>query len=74
MGSAVTALNHYTKTIVEFKHKRRSIEKSLRVQHKLLPLDLPERMWDAYPTPGRGPGHKHASGEAVAVWQGEVYC
>ncbi len=39
MGSAVTALNHYTKTIIEFKFKRRTIEK------KILELDVPEDLW-----------------------------
>uniref|UniRef100_A0A3Q2YQ67 Germ cell-specific gene 1-like protein n=1 Tax=Hippocampus comes TaxID=109280 RepID=A0A3Q2YQ67_HIPCM len=45
MGSAVTALNRYTKTIIEFKFKRRNIEKSLLVKQKLLELDLPDHMW-----------------------------
>ncbi|KAK0154524.1 Germ cell-specific gene 1-like protein [Merluccius polli] len=80
MGSAVTALNRYTKTIVEFKYKRRSIEKSLRIKQKLLELDLQDHMWDVYLTPARaaaahaGPepalpinGHKPASGEGVAA-------
>uniref|UniRef100_A0A672YAG6 Germ cell-specific gene 1-like protein n=1 Tax=Sphaeramia orbicularis TaxID=375764 RepID=A0A672YAG6_9TELE len=48
MGSAVTALNRYTKTIIEFKYKRRNIEKSLMIKQKM--LDLPEPMWDMYLT------------------------
>ncbi|KAF0033244.1 hypothetical protein F2P81_015534 [Scophthalmus maximus] len=50
MGSAVTALNRYTKTIVEFKYKRRNIEKSLLIKQKMMELDLPEQMWDMYLT------------------------
>ncbi len=45
MGSAVTALNHYTKTIIEFKFKRRTIEKKLRIEQKILELDVPEDLW-----------------------------
>ncbi|CAL8271233.1 unnamed protein product [Lota lota] len=77
MGSAVTALNRYTKTIVEFKYKRRSIEKSLHIKQKLLELDLLDNMWDVYLTTGPGHsrveptppinGHKPASGEGIAV-------
>lgn len=50
MGSAVTALNRYTKTIIEFKYKRRNIEKSLMIKQKMMELDLPEQMWDMYLT------------------------
>ena len=50
MGSAVTALNRYTKTIVEFKYKRRNIEKSMLIKQKMMELDLPEQMWDMYLT------------------------
>ena len=78
MGSAVTALNRYTKTIVEFKYKRRNIEKSLHIKQKLLDLELPDNMWDVYLTPGppgqpgaeAAPpvnGHKPASGKGVAA-------
>ncbi|KTG24948.1 hypothetical protein cypCar_00027888 [Cyprinus carpio] len=45
MGSAVTVLNHYTKTITEFKFKRRTIEKKLRIKQKILELDMPEDLW-----------------------------
>lgn len=53
MASAVTALNRYTKTIMEFKYKRRNIAKSLLIKQKLqdLGLDLPQHMWDAYMSP-----------------------
>ncbi|XP_028841379.1 germ cell-specific gene 1-like protein [Denticeps clupeoides] len=50
MGSAVTALNRYTKTIIEFKFKRKYIEKNLRIKQKLLELDLPDPAWDMYLT------------------------
>ncbi|XP_062387005.1 germ cell-specific gene 1-like protein [Sardina pilchardus] len=54
MGSAVTALNRYTKTIIEFKFKRKHIEKNLRIKQKLLELDLPDQLqvWDMYLPPG----------------------
>ncbi|XP_073801110.1 germ cell-specific gene 1-like protein isoform X4 [Danio rerio] len=45
MSSAVTALNHYTKTIIEFKFRRRTIEKKLRIKQRILELDLPEDLW-----------------------------
>lgn len=53
MGSAVTTLNRYTKTIIEFKFKRRNIEKSLLIKQKLMELHLPElhlpeQGWDLY--------------------------
>ena len=78
MASAVTALNRYTKTIVEFKYKRRNIEKNLRIKQKLLEMDLPEQMWDMYLTavPARGPpspldlpvnGHKPSTGAAYVM-------
>lgn len=48
MASSVTTINRYTKTILEFKHKRRNIEKNLKIKQKLLELDSPEQMWDMY--------------------------
>ncbi|MBN3286563.1 GSG1L protein, partial [Polyodon spathula] len=48
MASSVTTINRYTKTILEFKHKRRKIEKSLKVKQKLLDFDSPEQVWDMY--------------------------
>lgn len=90
MGSAVTALNRYTKTIIEFKFKRRNIEKSLMVKQKLMELDLPEQMWDMYltvPADTEAPlelpvnGHKPSTGTTYVVEmgsvpepQGEAYC
>ncbi|XP_054593962.1 germ cell-specific gene 1-like protein [Nothobranchius furzeri] len=50
MGSAVTTLNRYTKTIIEFKYKRHNIEKSLMIKQKMMELGLPEQMWDMYLT------------------------
>ncbi|KAK7938386.1 hypothetical protein WMY93_001712 [Mugilogobius chulae] len=38
----------YTKTIVEFKYKRRNIAKSLVLKQKLLELDLPQDVWGGY--------------------------
>ncbi|KAK1163839.1 germ cell-specific gene 1-like protein [Acipenser oxyrinchus oxyrinchus] len=48
MASSVTTINRYTKTLLEFKHKRRKIEKSLKVKQKLLDFDSPEQVWDMY--------------------------
>nr|XP_049615320.1 germ cell-specific gene 1-like protein [Syngnathus scovelli] len=48
MASSVTTINRYTKTILEFKHKRRNIEKNLKIKQKLLELDAPEQVWDMY--------------------------
>lgn len=77
MGSAVTALNRYTKTIIEFKYKRRNIEKSLMIKQKMIELDLPEQMWDMYLTAGPADaeaqlelpvnGHKPSTGTTYAV-------
>lgn len=50
MGSAVTTLNRYTKTIIEFKYKRHNIEKNLLIKQKMMELGLPEQMWDVYLT------------------------
>ncbi|KAJ3607908.1 hypothetical protein NHX12_024959 [Muraenolepis orangiensis] len=50
MASSVTTINRYTKTILEFKHKQRNMEKNLKVKQKLLELDAPGQVWD---TPGQ---------------------
>ncbi|XP_041830099.1 germ cell-specific gene 1-like protein [Melanotaenia boesemani] len=77
MGSAVTALNRYTKTIIEFKFKRRNIEKNLIIKQKMIDLDLPDQMWDMYLTavpadPDTPPellvnGHKPSTGSPYVV-------
>ncbi|KAK2833010.1 hypothetical protein Q5P01_016899 [Channa striata] len=77
MGSAVTALNRYTKTIIEFKYKRRNIEKSLLIKQKIMDLDHPEQMWDMYlttvPADAEAPlelpanGHKPSTGTTYMV-------
>ncbi|KAF6716810.1 Germ cell-specific gene 1-like protein [Oryzias melastigma] len=88
MGSAVTALNRYTKTIIEFKYKRRNIEKNLMVKEKMMELELPDQMWDMYLTAvAETPpellinGHKPTTGEPYedeeereAEPHGEAYC
>ncbi|XP_039509580.1 germ cell-specific gene 1-like protein [Pimephales promelas] len=48
MASSVTTINRYTKTILEFKHKRKNMEKNLKIKQKLLDLDSPEQVWDMY--------------------------
>lgn len=77
MASAVTALNRYTKTIIEFKYKRRNIEKSLMIKQKMMELDHPEQMWDMYLTAGPADaeaplelpanGHKPSTGATYVV-------
>ncbi|XP_072550412.1 germ cell-specific gene 1-like protein [Salminus brasiliensis] len=88
MASAVTALNHYTKTIIQFKFKRRNIEKNLRIKQKLLELDMPEGLWDAYltadtdtvdqcvnlPVNGIKPHCSPVLNTAALDSQGEEYC
>ncbi len=88
MGSAVTALNRYTKTIIEFKYKRRNIEKSLMIKQKMMELDIPEQMWDMYLTADVEAqpelpvnGQKPSTGTTYVVemdnapeQQGEAYC
>lgn len=48
MASSVTTINRYTKTIMEFKHKRKNMEKNLKIKQKLLDLESPEQVWDMY--------------------------
>ncbi|XP_006635169.1 germ cell-specific gene 1-like protein [Lepisosteus oculatus] len=48
MASSVTTINRYTKTILEFKHKRRNIEKNLKVKQKLLDFESADQVWDMY--------------------------
>lgn len=48
MASSVTTINRYTKTILEFKHKRKNIEKNLKIKQKLLDLETPDQVWDMY--------------------------
>lgn len=85
----MTTLNRYTKTIIEFRYKRRNIEKSLLVQQQLLQLDVPQQVWDLYlaapPTAAEPPappanGHKPPTGAYVVEMDeaseqhGEDYC
>ncbi|KAF3854070.1 hypothetical protein F7725_014758 [Dissostichus mawsoni] len=69
MASSVTTINRYTKTILEFKHKRRNIEKNLKIKQKLLELDpeqvgtctsalcraMPTSCWICRPTSANSP-------------------
>ncbi|XP_051988022.1 germ cell-specific gene 1-like protein [Xyrauchen texanus] len=57
MGSAVTALNRYTKTIIEFKFKQRTTEKKLSIKQKILELDVPEDLWYITSFPGQADQH-----------------
>lgn len=33
MGASVTTINSYTKTVIEFRHKRKTFEQSIREEH-----------------------------------------
>ncbi|XP_029559278.1 germ cell-specific gene 1-like protein [Salmo trutta] len=59
MASSVTIINRYTKTILEFKHKRRNVQKNLKIKQKLLELDS---------GPGVGVGHVGHGGHVEQVW------
>ncbi|XP_055509702.1 germ cell-specific gene 1-like protein [Leucoraja erinacea] len=49
MAASVTTINTYTKTILEFKHKRKNLERSLKTTPKLIEHEVPaERVWDRY--------------------------
>nr|XP_006011231.1 PREDICTED: germ cell-specific gene 1-like protein [Latimeria chalumnae] len=48
MAASVTTINRYTKTILEFKHKRKHLERTLKVKQKLLDHDAPDQVWDTY--------------------------
>lgn len=84
MASAVTALNHYTKTMIQFKFKRKNIENNL----ELLGLHMPVGLWDTYLSSGVDPADQHmffevngtrqldsSSPETATLHsQGEEYC
>ncbi|XP_060758386.1 germ cell-specific gene 1-like protein [Neoarius graeffei] len=57
MASAVTAFNHYTKTMIQFKFKWKNIENSL----ELLGLHMPVGLWDTYLSLGLDPADQHMS-------------
>ncbi|CAB1311786.1 unnamed protein product [Coregonus sp. 'balchen'] len=59
MASSVTIINRYTKTILEFKHKRRNVQKNLKIKQNLLELDS---------GPGVGMGHVGHGGHVEQVW------
>ncbi|XP_043925648.1 germ cell-specific gene 1-like protein [Protopterus annectens] len=48
MIASVTTINRYTKTILEFKHKRKTLERNLKAKPTLLSQELAEPMWDMY--------------------------
>uniref|UniRef100_A0A8D2PP96 Germ cell-specific gene 1-like protein n=1 Tax=Zosterops lateralis melanops TaxID=1220523 RepID=A0A8D2PP96_ZOSLA len=48
MAAAVTTINKYTKTILEFKHKRRKLERSFRIQYKFPDPTAPEKVCNVY--------------------------
>ncbi|XP_060748725.1 germ cell-specific gene 1-like protein [Tachysurus vachellii] len=59
MASAVTSLNHYTKTMIQFKFKQKNIVNNL----ELLGLHMPVGLWDTYLSPGLDPTDQHMSFE-----------
>ncbi|XP_009071479.1 PREDICTED: germ cell-specific gene 1-like protein [Acanthisitta chloris] len=48
MAAAVTTLNKYTKTILEFKHKRKKLERSLRIKYMFPDYLAPEKSCNVY--------------------------
>ncbi|XP_059720490.1 germ cell-specific gene 1-like protein [Haemorhous mexicanus] len=48
MAAAVTTINKYTKTILEFKHKRKKLERSFRIQYKFPEHTAPEKVCNVY--------------------------
>ncbi|CAH2291988.1 germ cell-specific gene 1 2 [Pelobates cultripes] len=48
MAASVTTINRYTKTILEFKQRRRNLERSLQGKQKTLDQDVTEPVWDVY--------------------------
>lgn len=48
MAAAVTTINKYTKTILEFKHKRKKLERSFRIQYKFPDPTAPEKVCNVY--------------------------
>jgi len=48
MAAAVTTINKYTKTILEFKHKRKMLERSLKIKYKFPDHTTPEKTCNVY--------------------------
>uniref|UniRef100_A0A8C8VQL4 Germ cell-specific gene 1-like protein n=1 Tax=Pelusios castaneus TaxID=367368 RepID=A0A8C8VQL4_9SAUR len=48
MAAAVTTINRYTKTILEFKRKRKKLERSLKNKHKFPNPGAPGKAWNMY--------------------------
>ncbi|XP_027651513.1 germ cell-specific gene 1-like protein 2 isoform X1 [Falco biarmicus] len=48
MAAAVTTINKYTKTILEFKHKREMLERSLKIKYKFPDHTAPDKVCNVY--------------------------
>ncbi|XP_068120288.1 germ cell-specific gene 1-like protein 2 isoform X7 [Hyperolius riggenbachi] len=48
MAASVTTINRYTKTILEFKQRRRNLERTLQNKQKTLEQDDSQPVWDVY--------------------------
>ncbi|KAM9296925.1 germ cell-specific gene 1-like protein [Gastrophryne carolinensis] len=48
MAASVTTINRYTKTILEFKQRRRNLERNLQSEQKTLERDPSRPVWDVY--------------------------
>ncbi|KAI5619231.1 germ cell-specificprotein 1-like protein isoform X1 [Silurus asotus] len=84
MASAVTSLNHYTKTMIQFRFKQKHIKNNL----ELLGFQMPVGLWDTYMSSSLDPADQHLSFEvnvhrllyssshdaAALHSQGEKYC
>ncbi|XP_053309321.1 germ cell-specific gene 1-like protein 2 [Spea bombifrons] len=48
MAASVTTINRYTKTILEFKQRKRNLERSLQNKQKVSDQDVSQPVWDVY--------------------------
>ncbi|XP_005305162.1 germ cell-specific gene 1-like protein 2 [Chrysemys picta bellii] len=48
MAASVTTINRYTKTILEFKRKRKKLERRLKNKRKFPDPGVPEKAWNMY--------------------------
>ncbi|XP_068007727.1 germ cell-specific gene 1-like protein [Melanerpes formicivorus] len=48
MAAAVTTINKYTKTLLEFEHKRKMLERSIRIEYRFPAQTAPEKACNVY--------------------------
>ncbi|XP_069510569.1 germ cell-specific gene 1-like protein 2 isoform X1 [Ambystoma mexicanum] len=84
MAASVTTINRYTKTILEFKHKRKNLERSLKNKPKVPACAAEQPVWDMYigsvpnttdvDLPSNGQSTTSADVSRVTKTQTEEYC